>query len=168
MSSFIKGGIVTRIDIIGREFGLDKYFNLNLYDKNKKSYLLKGDILNNNISCLRKELLELTNNNSDSIDESDAYVLLTTGNKLLEKNVHLTADGEKYYYEDYVRNKFETVLTYETLGKNKVRIYFLPVLWIVDKIWCEDDTSLKNFLNKMVTKSLNSKLGGAFFITMIN
>ena len=168
MSSFIKGGIVTRIDVIGREYELDKYFDLNFYIKDKKSYLLKEDILNNNISCLRKELLELTDNNSDSIDESDAYVLETTGDKLLKKKIFLTSDRERYYYEDYVSNKFETILTYETLGKNKVRIYFLPVLWIVDKIWCGDDTSLKKFLNKMVIKSLNSKLGGAFFITLIN
>ena len=130
--------------------------------------MLNEDILNNNISCLRKELLKLTDNNSDSIDESDAYVLETTGDKLLKNRIFLTSDRERYYYEDYTSNKFETILTYETLGKNKVRIYFLPMLWIVDKIWCGDDTSLKKFLNKMVIKSLNSKLGGAFFITLIN
>lgn len=167
-SRYIKGGIVTRIDVLSKKCELGKYFNLNLYNKKNTSYLLKEEILNKNIKSLRLELLRITNKESDFIDESDAYCLLTTGDKLLENKIVLTDNYKKYYYQNYENNCFETMFSYEFFDKSKVRIYFIPILWFIDKISIEDDMVLKLFLNNLIRKSITNELKDAFYITIIN
>lgn len=168
MNSFIKGGIVTRIDILNNNFCLEDYFNLNLYKRVKNNYYLKENILNKNLYDLWKEVNFLTNNMGDSISDSDSYVLLTNADKLLKSPIVLESDNKRYRYLKYQRNSFETIIIYEKINKMRIRIYLMPIIWDINRLEIESDLFLKTFLNNLIRKSLKNILKDTIWFVITN
>lgn len=170
MIGYLKGGIVTRIDEVNnsketKEY-IKKYFDLNLFEKTNNSYLLKEKILNKNIKKLREELLNITENNSDSIENSDAYLLETTAEKLLEKEVYLIENNKKYYFNEHKSIKFETDV-YEIKDK-KIHIILsvITIIWNTDKIEIEDKEIFEKFINNLIRKSVTNVLKNTLWFTI--
>lgn len=172
MSTYIKGGIVTKITVVNNrpiyENKLKEYFDLKMYDKNKNNYYLKEDILNKYIKSYREELLKLTNNKADSIENSEAYILNTSADKLLTEKINLTSNHEKYFFENYKKMTFETDYKIENLEGITICIYIIPVVWSIDKITVEKTTFFNIFLNNLVKKSIKNKLKDSSWFTIMN
>lgn len=169
---YIKGGIVTRIDIMTqnkktKEY-LENYFDLSLYKKEKNTYLIDETNINKNIKEFRKELLTLTNNKGDSIENSEAYLLETTANNLLSKRVILKEHNKKYSFEKYKDINFETDM-YE-IKKEKVCIILsiLILIWDTNKIEIEEPKFFNDFINNLVRKSTVNTLKNSSWFTIIN
>lgn len=166
---FIKGVIVTRIDYEeDNDYLLEKYFDLSLYKKHKNSYYLKEDILNKNIKELRTELLSFTQGLGDSLDDSDAYILNTTLDKLLSGKIFLSHDNTTYFYENFKNNPFETLFEYQYLDDKEFSFYMISIIWDVSGIQIEDVTFFNIFINNLVHHSINNKLKGAFWFSVLN
>lgn len=168
MNKFIKGGVVTRIDILNNSSCLEKYFNLKLYKKIENSYYLKEDILNKNLYSLWREISSLTSNMGDSISDSDSYVLLANADKLLKSPIVLLDDNKRYRYLKYQRNSFEMILIYETIHKMRIRIYLMPIIWDINRLEIESDLFLKTFLNNLIRKSLKNILKDTIWFVIVN
>lgn len=170
MKGYFKGGIITRIDVMSenekaKEY-LKKYFELNGYNKINNSYLLKEELLINNIENFRNELLNLTENQSDSLENSEAYLLETTADKLLSKNVFLTKDNKKYYFQDYENIKFETDV-YEISEKGvHIILSAITILWNTDKIEIENKNNFEKFINNLIRKSVTNVLKNFSWFTI--
>lgn len=162
MGMYIKGGLITRIDIFdyddrGKEL-IDKFFDFDLLTKKDNSYFIKKDIFDKEFKNLRMELLSLTNEDSDCFRNSEAYVLGTTIDKLISNKVYLTDDYTEFYFENYKDVKFDTIyyrIRYRYLSMN---IYFITLIWDIDKVYCEDEYFFNLLVNNLVRKALTNKL----------
>ena len=120
MSTYIKGGIVTKITILDKnafqENKLKEYFDLNLYTKDKNNYYLKEYILNKSIKSYREEILKLTNSKADSIENSEAYILNTNANIILGIKRQITKIGFSFKTLDNIAEYILSNITY-TINK---------------------------------------------------
>lgn len=169
--SYIKYGIVTKIKIVKNDKQSEEYiknnFNLNLYIKEKNTYYLKEEILNENIKKFRTEFLELTNNEGDSLNNCEAFCLETTANKLLKNKIFLCQNNEKFYFSKYEDFKFETDNLIYKNKKVKIKIYFVSVFWDINRIQAEDFSNISNIINKLTRISLKNTLKDASFFTIV-
>lgn len=171
MSTYIKGGIVTKITILDKnafqENKLKEYFDLNLYTKDKNNYYLKEYILNKSIKSYREEILKLTNSKADSIENSEAYILNTNANTLLKEKIILTNNHEKYFFENYKKMAFETDSKTENIEDLNIIIHMIPIIWSTEKISAESINFFCIFINNLIKKSLNNKLKDCSWFTIM-
>lgn len=169
-NGFIKGGIITRIDIIKNESQavkyIEKHFNTNLLEKLNKSFSIRQNILIKNLINYRKELLNITENNGDSLNNHEAYTLGEIIDKLLKEGIYLTKDNKKYYFNNKKEIQFETEFTIKETNKFKIIIYFIPIIWDINRIIIEDSNFLSLILNNLTKKALTNPLKDITWFTV--
>lgn len=164
---FIKGGIVTRIDFNYKDISvIEKYFNRDLFYIYENKWLLKEDVLNDNIIAFRDELLKLTENKGDCIDNSDAYILNCSCADLLYDKIILCNDNKKYFYSKFSSNKFDTLFLYEYIYSKRFKIYFIPIIWDISDIYVDDKDFFIIFINNLIRNSLNNCLKYSSWFTI--
>lgn len=169
MKTYIKGGIVTKITIINDNYYncvLEKYFDLSMFDRVGCKYYLKGEFLNLYIAEYRRELLSFTEGSSDSISNSEAYILNTSADELLKNKIYLIQDNEKYYFENYYRMRFETDYVIVDLKEITISINFLPIVWSIDKTITESSLFFSILLNNLIRKTMDNKLKDVTWFTI--
>lgn len=168
---YLKIGIVTRIEIIKNKELSQNYikqnFNLNLFNPNEKTYLLKPEVLKKNLTDYRQELMELSEGECDSLDNCEAYCLEINVNKMLENEIYLTEDNKKFYFANYENMNFETdVCTYKT-KKMTLKIFFIPVFWDVNWVTFENLNNITTIVNNLTRKAMKNILKDASWFTII-
>lgn len=151
--AYFKYGIATRIDASGNN--LDN-FHLNLFSKKGDSYFINEKILNDNFWNFRKEFLSYTVY-GDSISDSDAYVLETSVDKLVNSKVKLSSDYYKYSYSGY-DFIFDTDFYMESTSDSFVKISFIPIFWDTNRVEMKYSLSFIELLNNLTKKCLINPL----------
>lgn len=154
--AYFKYGVATRIDTSGNTFCS---FNLNLFDKKGKSFFIKEKVLNDNFWNLREEFLSYTKI-GDSISDSDAYVLETSIEKLVNSAIKLSSDHYKYSYIGH-RFTFDTDFYMESTMDSFIKISFIPIFWNSNRADMKSSTSLIELLNNLTKKCLINSLKDA-------
>lgn len=161
---YLKGGIVTRIDVLD-SCGCDRVsglFDLELFDFNCDVYMLKESVLMDNFWTFHDEYMKMTEGVGDSIKNCEASFFDIDIHKLKFKKVLLSDDNKKFYFSDFVK-KFDTEVVY-FFG---LRIYFISIYWNINKIQCEDFSDISLFVNNLTHNSLENKLKGASWISIL-
>ena len=165
---YIKGGIVTRIDIFSNTKKvysfLNDNFDLSMFKVKNNSYYLDEDLLKNNFWYFRDEYLELIDYTCDSIKNSDCFVIEENVNKLKMSKISLTNNNKSYYFDNHKEYIFETDVD---LNYKNIKIYFISVYWDVNKVIVEDFSNLAKLVNKLTRKSLKNPLKEVSWLTVI-
>ncbi len=167
---YLKAGIVTRIEIdrIKNDLNyLDKFFNLNLFCNGNNVFLLKKNILRENLVSFRKEFMNITNYRGDSLNNCEAYSLEIDVNKMLENEIYLSDDGKKFYFENFENMKFDTDQCYYKDKKISMLIFFIPIFWDINKIVAEDFDIITVTVNNLTRLALKNKLKDACWFAVI-
>ncbi len=169
--SYIKGGIVTRIDTsknkeAALEF-LEENFDLNLFTNNSDSYLLKEKKLQENLIKFRQEFLDFTMGKGDSLNSCEAYCLEVDVDKMLESGIYLTDDNTKFYFGIDKTKKFETDFCHYYKRKFSLSLFFIPVFWDVNWIEAEDFYIMSVTVNNLTRKAMKNPLKNASWVTII-
>lgn len=169
--SYIKYGVTTKIKLITENDETDKFikdnFNLDIFDKKDKNYYLNPEMLTNNLVNFRKEVLEFTNGNGDSLNNCEAYCLNTDINELLKHNIVLCNDNEKYYFSNNSNYKFDTDQFIITDNYISLKLFLIPIFWDVNKIEFENFMNIATFISKLVRTSTSNILKGASFFVVV-
>ena len=124
--SYIKGGIVTRIDILSNTKKVNKFlndnFDLSMFTFKNNSYLLDEKLLKENFWKFREEYLELIDWTCDSIKNSESFIIEENINKLKMSKISLINNNKSYYFDDYKEYIVETDA--DENNKN-IKIYFI-------------------------------------------
>ena len=168
--AYLKYGIVTKVKIIKDNKRTNSFikdcFNLKLYNKLEKDYLLKEKILTDNIKDFRKELIEYTKG-GDSIDNCEAFCLETTADNLLESKINLCNRNERYYFDYDKSYKFDTDSAIICDEVTAIKLFMIPVFWDVNKVLFDDYIKTAIFINSLVKKTLNNVLKDASFLIVV-
>ena len=169
--AYIKCGIVIKINIEknkkqAMEY-INKFFNLELFEKIKNSYFLKNDILSSNIKEFRNELLEFSNYYGDSLDDCEAYCLETSIEKLIQKKIYLCNNNEKYYFSDYDNYKFSADEVMVTTSNFSIKIFMIPIFWDIYRVIVENFEMISKLINGILRKSMKNPLKDASFFTVV-
>lgn len=162
MVKFIKGGLITRIDILycnkkGKKF-LDEFFDFEYCIKKDNSYFIREDILNDEFNNLRLELISFTDSCADCLKNSEAYCLGTTVKKLLKGNIHLFDSNKFFYFDNYENIRYETVLYRIRYNYLSINIYFICLIWDISEVFFEDEYIFNILINKLTRKALKNRL----------
>lgn len=165
---YIKGGIVTRIDVINNTKKTQKFlkdnFDLSMFEFKNNSYYLDEVLLKKNFWYFREEYLELIDHTCDSIKNSDCFVIEESVNKLKMSKISLINNNKSYYFDDYKEYIFETDID---LSYKNIRIYFISIYWDVNNIISEDSSNLTKLVNNLTRKSLKNPLKKVSWLTVI-
>lgn len=171
MGTYIKTGIVARIDIIKNKNESKKYikkhFNEKLFTVEDDIYLLKPKLLTENLKEYRLELLSFSENRNDSLGNCEAYCLETDVEKLMEKKVFLTDENTQIYFENFESNRFDLDMCFYSFGGAVLRIYMIPVLWDINKTDSEDFCLVTNTVNNLIRKAMTNVLKDASWFSII-
>lgn len=169
--SYIKYAVVTKIN-----YSIDKKevlkhikndFNMQMYTKKDNSYLLKKELLNKYIKDLRSEFLKLTNNYGDSLNNCEAYCIEEDINKVINSEIVLISNNEKYYFKDYKDYVFDTDIVKKRINKYTVKLYLIPIFWDIYQIKAENFYYIEEILNNLTKKVLSNPLKKACIFTVI-
>lgn len=169
--SYIKYAVVTKIN-----YSIDKKevlkhikndFNMQMYTKKDNSYLLKKELLNKYIKDLRSEFLKLTNNYGDSLNNCEAYCIEEDINKVINSEIVLISNNEKYYFKDYKDYVFDTDIVKKRINKYTVKLYLIPIFWDIYQIKTENFYYIEEILNNLTKKVLSNPLKKACIFTVI-
>lgn len=165
---YIKGGIVTRIDVINNTKKTQKFlkdnFDLSMFEFKNNSYYLDEELLKKNFWYFRDEYLELIDYACDSIRNSDCFIIEESVNKLKNSNISLTNNNKSYYFDNHKEYIFETDVD---LNYKNIKIYIISVYWDVNKVIVEDFSNLTKLVNKLTRKSLKNPLKEVSWLTVI-
>ena len=166
--SYIKGGIVTRIDILSNTKKVNKFlndnFDLSMFTFKNNSYLLDEKLLKENFWKFREEYLELIDWTCDSIKNSESFIIEENINKLKMSKISLINNNKSYYFDDYKEYIFETDA--DENNKN-IKIYFISIYWDINKIIADDFSNLTKLVNNLTRKSLENPLKKVSWLTVI-
>ena len=169
--AYIKCGIVTKINVKkNKEKALEyinSLFNTELYDKEKNNYYIKEDVLRINIKDFRNELLSYSNFYGDSLSDCEAYCLETTIDTLMDKDIVLCDNNERYYFLGFDDYKFNTDSVMVTTSKFSVKFFIIPIFWDIYRIVSEDFTKITELVTNLIHKCLSNPLKDASFFTVI-
>ena len=168
--SYIKGGVVTRIENTNHKNNkqnIDNFFDLTLFNKNDNDYLLKEKILNENLKDFREEYLSLSNFKGDSLNNCEAYVLEKDVNELLDNYIYLIDGNKRFFFKNHEEYIFETDYFMYTDEKNSFALYLIPIFWDINKVKIENFSNVINFVNNLTRKALNNKLKDACWFSVI-
>lgn len=169
--AYIKCGVVTKISIEKNKKQaieyLNKFFNIEFFERIKNSYCLKNDILSSNIKEFRNELLEFCNFYGDSLDDCEAYCLEVTIDELIEKKIYLCNDNEKYYFLNYESHKFDTDEVVVTTSNFSIKIFMIPIFWDIYRVIVENFEMISEFINNLVRKSMKNPLKDVSFFAVV-
>ena len=165
---YIKGGIVTRIDVLSNTKKVNKFlndnFDLSMFNFKNNSYLLDEKLLKENFWKFREEYLELIDHTCDSIKNSESFIIEENINKLKMSKISLINNNKSYYFDDYKEYIFETDID---LSYKNIRIYFISIYWDVNKIIADDFSNLTKLVNNLTRKSLKNPLKKVSWLTVI-
>ena len=168
--SYIKGGVVTRIEnniSKNNTQELENLFDLTLFNKKDNDYLLKEQILNENLIDFRKEYLSFSNFKGDSLNNCEAYALEIDVDKMLENYIYLTEGNKKFFFKNHEEYIFETDYFMCTDEKNSFGLYLIPIFWDINEVKTENFSNVMNFVNNLTRKALNNKLKDACWFSVI-
>lgn len=169
--SYIKSGIVTRIDIVKKNKEsldyINKSFDLNLFNKVNNHYLLKEDILQKNLYSYKNEYMSFSEKENDSLNNCEAYTLETDINTLLTKKIHLQDFNKKYYFEDFEDFIFEVDYCNYLNNKININLLLIPIFWDINKAVSEDFALITVTVNNLTRKAMKNVLKGASWFTII-
>lgn len=124
-------------------------------------------MLKNNLISFREELLILSEGKCDSLNNCEAYCLEININKMLENEIYLTKDNKKFYFQNYENMKFDTDSCIYNDGKIIITIFFIPIIWDINKIIAEDFNSITTIVNNLTRKAMKNTLKDASWFTVI-
>ena len=169
--AYIKCGVVIKINIEKNKKQaieyLNKFFDLELFEKTNNSYYLKNDILSSNIKEFRNELLRFSNFYGDSLDDCEAYCLETSIDELIKKKIYLCNDNEKYYFAGYKNHKFDTDEVVVTTSKFSIKIFMIPIFWDIYRVVVENFEMISELVNNMIRKCMKNPLKDISFFTVV-
>lgn len=169
--SYIKCGIVTKIEMFNCNKStldfLTSSFNLRLFSYKDNTYFLKESFLKENLFLFREEFLKFSNKYGDSINDSVAYCLNTYGDKLINNEIFLCNNNEKFYFANYNSFKFDTDVINFTIDKTSIKIFFIPIFWDINKIEAEDFSFVSMLVDKFIRSAMNNVLKDASIFTIV-
>lgn len=168
---YIKSGIATRIEILkNKEVSscyIEKNFNMELFDNHDNVFLLKKEVLQQNLIEYRKEFLLLSEGKCDSLDSCEAYCLEININKMLENKIYLTEDNKNFCFGNYKNMRFETDRCIYDDGNILLKIFFIPIFWDINRVIAEDLNNITTTVNNLTRKAMKNILKDASWFTII-
>lgn len=168
---YIKSGIVTRIEILKNEEESSCYiennFNMDLFDNHDNVFLLKQEVLQQNLIEYREEFLLFSEGKCDSLDDCEAYCLEISINKMLESKIYLTEDNKNFYFGNYKNMKFETDICIYDAGNISLKIFFIPIFWDINRVIAEYLNNITTTVNNLTRKAMKNILKDASWFTII-
>ena len=169
--AYAKYGVVTRIDLLKNKKEGIKYikdnFDLNFFVRNKNSYLLNNAFINDNLKDLREEFLTFSNFFGDSFDSCEAYCIETDIDELMNHNIILVDNCEKFYFEGYNDFVFDTDCVLYFTNKFSFKLFLIPIFWDINRIESESFNTISLVVNNLTRKCMKNKLKDVSFFTII-
>ena len=168
---YIKSGIVTRIEILKNKEEsscyIEKNFNIELFDNYDNVFLLKKEVLQQNLIEYRREFLLLSEGKCDSLDACEAYCLEININKMLDSKIYLTEDNKNFCFGKDKNMKFETDICLYDNRKISLKIFFIPIFWDINRVIAEDLNNVTTTVNNLTRKAMKNILKDTSWFTII-